>query len=896
MNNSYIGSDISLLGLSETDLAQATPEELAELLPKLAQFEFFQDKRRARDLVTFARAAWKRIEPGTELKWNWHLDLIAEYLQLVRAGSIRRLIINVPPQTTKSRFVTVFFPAWWWSTDPTRRFMCASYSGGATGLATLHSNERRRILDSEWFGSVAAQPFGWTQFTAQQYENDCGGRMIATSPSGTATGKGVHCIILDDLINPKQAESEADRLAAIAFIDQTLRSRLSDQITGSMIVVEQRLHEQDVTGHLLAKEPGVWTHVSLPMVAEEDEEIVFPISHRVINRSKGDLLIPDRFPQWVVDSLKLGLGTRYFCTPGFTPILMSDWSEKSIERVAVGDEVIGYKLGHKTEKARLVRSKVIAKNEIQGFVVKLTTESGREIFCTPDHKWYRRMRSPGKPEYLPAAIGSVLHSVYTSPRDVTSEEQRDFDWLGGILDGEGSCSGRNAIFISQSHDGNAEVWGEVGKALSRLGIPFGSWKQERSPRPKWNKKGNYWINGSRSTKLLILKNCRMAKRQRFIDNLWRSAGMLTEEEGRQKIVSINPVGWMTVYGLTTETGNYVAWGFASQNSAQYQQRPTPAEGVIFNPGHWKYYTRGEDSVPTETAPRPPRYEIVGISVDCTFKESTESDNVAIHVYGGVGPRNYLIEKDTCRRGYAATKNAIKAKKKLYPQASVCIIEDKANGSAVIEELRREATGMSIIAIEPAGGKTARAWAAQPDQEAGNSYLPIDDDETVLFIDLMSKFRGEGSVAHDDDVDAYTQWVNWRRMHSLGFFAWAQERAEEIKAGKKSPTPNGSNGHSNADPEPVVDPATIARVNAQAGMSTAISEGGSVSRVFGAQVQKVSQSTMSKPRINNQTPVCPVCKNPALTRGEDARGAVKELCGRCGWKTGDVGAPEKELAK
>lgn len=614
---------ISPPSLPEYELEGATAAELLQIRDHLAQIEFFDDQTRARDLKSFAHAAWEVLEPATALKWNWHLDLLAEYLQLVRAGQITRLIINVPPQTMKSRFASIFFPCWWWLTDPSRRFMCVSYSGGSLGLAGQHSRERRRVLESDWFQSITPQPFNWTQSTEMQYENDAGGRMIATSPGGTATGKGVHCILMDDLVSARSAESEAERSAAIRFIDQTLRTRLSDQVTGAMVVIEQRLHERDVTGHVLSKEPGVWTHVSLPMVAEKDEEIVFPISGRIVKRAVGDLLIPDRFPQPVIDSLRLS-GTRFF-------------------------------------------------------------------------------------------------------------------------------------------------------------------------------------------------------------------------------------------------------------SAQYQQRPTPAEGIIFNPGNWRYYVRDSLKATDEYLPAP-RFELVGMSVDCSFKDAIDSDNVAIHVYGASGPRNYLLERNTCPRGYAATKAAVKAMKAIYPQCSVCLIEDKANGSAVIEELRRTSIGMSIVAVEPNGGKTARAWAAQPDQEVGNCYLADDDPSTPLFVEDMAKFRGEGSIPHDDDVDAFTQWVNWRRMHSFGFFDWARERAEEIERRKDQPGPPAP-----TDAESNMSPEEIEKKNTQSGMVTAIGTGGSVGRVFGGTVNKVSFSGLTKPATNEKTPKCPDCGNVNLSRTEDARGNKIISCGACGWK-------------
>lgn len=606
--------------LNEREIELLNPDERVEYLQALERRDFLEDQREARDLRTFARRAWEVLEPATALKWNWHLDYIAEYLQLVRNGTIRRLIVNQPPQTMKSRFITVFFPAWWWSSDPSRRFLSASYSGGALGLSTLHSLERRRVIDSQWYRSVWQKPFAWTQFTQQQYENDMGGRMVATSTGATATGKGFHCMILDDLLNPKKAESEAERTTALKFVDNTLRSRLSDQITGSIIIVEQRTHEQDVSGHVTNLEPGVWTNICFRMVAEEDEVWKFPISGRVVERKKGELLQPERFPEWVCESLKVGMGSR-----------------------------------------------------------------------------------------------------------------------------------------------------------------------------SWN--------------------------------------------------------------------------------AQYQQRPSPAEGIIFNPSDWRYYVQDPANAHDDIHPAP-RFEDGAITVDCAFKDKAESDNVAIHAWGFVGPRNYLIKRSTCRRGYTATKMAIREMKQEMVERKIpidyCLIEDKANGSAVIEEMKRGRWGMSIIAIEPMGGKVARAWGAQPEQEAGNCFLPEDADDTPKFINDCAVFP---AVEHDDDVDAFTQLVNWRRRMGNGLFElWAQQAKEQRdKDGVKLD-------------DPTKTPAERAQVQADAQMKQGIAYDDTISRTFGQTVNKVSMSGMAKPATNKETPKCPRCGNAAISRyrAPGTSGDMIEECA-CGWQ-------------
>lgn len=184
-------------------------------------------------------------------------------------------------------------------------------------------------------------------------------------------------------------------------------------------------------------------------------------------------------------------------------------------------------------------------------------------------------------------------------------------------------------------------------------------------------------------------------------------------------------------------------------SAQYQQRPAPKGGVLFQPGWWQFY---------KTAPA---FDLVVLSVDCAFKDFKTSDYVSLQVIGFTGAKAYILDKQTEHLGYTATKAAIRSLRARYPQISHTLIEDAANGPAVIEELSREFAG--VIAVKPEGGKTARAQASTADVEAGNVYLPEDAEWTLGWITVFAKFP---LVKHDDDVDAFTQALNWMRRRSI----------------------------------------------------------------------------------------------------------------------------------
>jgi predicted phage terminase large subunit-like protein len=206
---------------------------------------------------------------------------------------------------------------------------------------------------------------------------------------------------------------------------------------------------------------------------------------------------------------------------------------------------------------------------------------------------------------------------------------------------------------------------------------------------------------------------------------------------------------------------------------QYQQEPTPATGRIFNPNWWRLY---KDL---------PECELIVLSVDCSFKSKSTSDFVAIHKWGTLGVRSYLIERRTERMGYIQTKAAIKDMQSRGRPASVILIESAANGVAVIEELQADPDfGASVISIEPQGDKITRANAASADVEAGSIYLPEGAEWLTTFLRTFAAFPG---VKNDDDVDAASQFINWRRTRNLAY--GVLDLARQYKSGERPLPPS-----------------------------------------------------------------------------------------------------------
>ncbi|HEY2114442.1 MAG TPA: phage terminase large subunit [Candidatus Angelobacter sp.] len=270
-------------------------------------------------LEAFVEEAWKFLEPVSKLSWNWHHSLICDYLTLIRDNQFRKLgpefegiIFNVPPRTMKSLLISVFFPIWVWTTDPSRRFMFASYS---EKLSTQHSVLRRSVIESGWYQENWGDVFSISrdQNVKSHYENSARGAMFSTGMQSTATGMGGDILIFDDPLNPEQAISQVEREAVNLRFDTTFRSRINDPATGVKIIIMQRLHELDLTGHVLARESSRWKHISLPAIAEKDEKPWHSSDGtHLATRTAGDLLWSDRLPQSFLDSQRVGMGSWAF--------------------------------------------------------------------------------------------------------------------------------------------------------------------------------------------------------------------------------------------------------------------------------------------------------------------------------------------------------------------------------------------------------------------------------------------------------------------------------------------------------------------------------------------------------------------------------------------------------
>lgn len=303
-----------------------------------------------KSLSKFVQSGWRHIDPNPYVH-GWHMDAICEHLEAVTYGHIRRLIINVPPRTSKSSIVSVAWPAWTWArsqdpeyvhSGPQVQFLFASY---AQSLSIRDSGKTRRLIQSNWYQEKWGDKFKLVgdQNTKIKFENSSGGYRMATSVTGSLTGEGGSIIAIDDPHNAVDVESDTVRTGVLDWYAGSVSTRLNDPENGAIVLIMQRLHHMDLTGYLLREESKThWTHLYLPMRYESnrtcittigwDEEEDKPITWQDPRTVDGELLCPLRFPRAQVRFIEDDLGPARASgqlqqrpTPRGGGIFQADW-------------------------------------------------------------------------------------------------------------------------------------------------------------------------------------------------------------------------------------------------------------------------------------------------------------------------------------------------------------------------------------------------------------------------------------------------------------------------------------------------------------------------------------------------------------------------------------------
>lgn len=263
----------------------------------------------------FIKQSWPITEGGVRFVDGWHVQAMAEHLEAVLKRDIHNLMIHVPPRSSKTTIVSVDFPAWAWIHRPHEKFMYASY---AHSLSMEHSLKCRRLIESDWYqkrwGDTVS--LACDQNAKGFFENTSFGYRISTSVGASATGKGGSILVCDDPNEARDSGSEVKRESTNLWWDLVWSTRLNDPKNDARVVVQQRLHHNDVSGHILSKDNDKeWTNLILPMEFDESRHCRTFINGKTWEdprKKNGELLCPERFGEKEVARLKVELGSYGF--------------------------------------------------------------------------------------------------------------------------------------------------------------------------------------------------------------------------------------------------------------------------------------------------------------------------------------------------------------------------------------------------------------------------------------------------------------------------------------------------------------------------------------------------------------------------------------------------------
>ena len=259
------------------------------------------------DFYAFVQRAFREVAAGETFTPNWHIEAMCYVLGEIGLKRRRRQIIEVPPRSLKSVCSSVALVAWLLGHDPTRKIICVSYS---QDLASQFSALTRQIMKSDWYTNLfPGTIISSGKDTERYFRTTAGGYRDSTSVGGTLTGKGADLIVIDDPAKPDEMMSEAQRTSVNDWFDRTLTTRLNNKRTDGILLVMQRLHPDDLSGHV--KQRGGWDVLTLPAIAMFEETIPLSAS-RFHHRVYGDVLDERREAKADLDERKLELGARAF--------------------------------------------------------------------------------------------------------------------------------------------------------------------------------------------------------------------------------------------------------------------------------------------------------------------------------------------------------------------------------------------------------------------------------------------------------------------------------------------------------------------------------------------------------------------------------------------------------
>lgn len=267
-------------------------------------------------LYEFTKQAWGLVEGNRPFLPNWHLEALAEHIEAQFRSEIRNLLVNVPPRTLKSGLCSVMLAPWTWINDPSMQFLYVSY---AQDLSVRDSRRSRQIIESNWYATRWGHEYNilTDQNAKIRFDNSKGGYRLSSSVDAKVTGEGGDWIVCDDPNNVRD-RSETVLKSTLDWWKEVMPSRLNNFKTGRRLVVMQRMHESDLSGHIISKDEGEWTKLILPMEFEPKRKcftVVLPSTRGKKwcdpRTEEGELLFPERIGPKELKLLKRDLGSEF---------------------------------------------------------------------------------------------------------------------------------------------------------------------------------------------------------------------------------------------------------------------------------------------------------------------------------------------------------------------------------------------------------------------------------------------------------------------------------------------------------------------------------------------------------------------------------------------------------
>jgi len=338
------------------------------------------------------------VEPTTPFVDNWHIGLISEYLTALTKLQIQNLIINIPPRHMKSLQSVVMWPTWVWIQDPSSRWLTGSY---ALTLATRDALKSRRVIQSDWYQSLFGHIYTLTgdQNTKSRYENDKTGLRVAFGMDTQITGEGGDYIVVDDSLKAQDKDSDTEREKVNETWDTAVSTRANDAKKVRRLIIGQRLHDDDLPGHVIdkMKEDGAHQYEVLCLPARYEANRFFSgIGLKDPRTQPGELLWPQHIDEKELKAMEINLGNdasgqlQQRPAPAGGAIFLTKWWEGTTNRYDPTDQ----RFVNSTVARWLFWDTALKDNEQNDTTALIVFELLPDYRILLRHAWWERLQFP----------------------------------------------------------------------------------------------------------------------------------------------------------------------------------------------------------------------------------------------------------------------------------------------------------------------------------------------------------------------------------------------------------------------------------------------------------------------------------------------------------------------